>query len=168
MRVQPKSEAEVESPGYELLPPGEYDFEIAEAEETTSKAGNEMVKLKVWIFPANGGRRVVFDYLVSSDNAAFKVRGFAKGTGMLADYEAGDMPAGNMVGKSGRCKITIQKDTTGQYEDRNAVGAYLPARAAAPQDRPQQPRQPPPVRQNASGPNFDAPKSGNIDDEIPF
>ena len=148
MRVNPKSEEEIARAG--LLPAGEYGFEIVEAEDKVSKAGNEMVELKVKLFGPDGDA-TVFDYLIDGGRSAFKVRHFAESTGMIGQYERGDMPAHLMVGKTGRCKVAITKDKNGQYPDKNGIADYIKATGA-----PVQSRRP------ASPPKQD------LDDDIPF
>lgn len=125
MRFTPKSEQELASG--DLVPAGTYDFEVKSAEETVSKSGNDMVKLSIWIFSESGAKRVVFDYLVGTEAAQFKVRGFAAAVGLLEEYDGGEMEAIDMEGKVGRCKIVVQKDTTGQYSDKNSVASYIAA-----------------------------------------
>lgn len=145
MRFTPKSEKEVAEAG--LLPKGMYDFEIAEATEKQSKAGNDMVELVVRVYDNEGRSRKLFDWLVDSEGAAYKIRHFAEATGMLAEYEKGELRSHDMVGKTGRCQVIIKKDKGGEYPDKNAISDYV------------------------SGGAVSAPKPGPaplVDDEIPF
>ena len=151
MRFAPKTENEIASAG--LWAAGEYDFEVTDAAEDQSKAGNDMVKLTVSVFNQEGQRRTIFDYLVDTEGGAYKIRHFAEAAGLLPQYERGEMAAEDMIGRNGRCKLTIQKDKSGQYPDKNGIGDYLkpkdgvaPARAAS----------------RAKVP------AGDIDDDIPF
>lgn len=124
MKVSPKTAEEVALAG--LITPGIYDFEVLDAKDTFSKAGNDMVELQIGIFDGSGRSRKVFDYLVDLDSMAFKNRHFAESVGMLADYERGEMKANDMFQRTGRCKVYVKKDKTGQYPDKNAIGDYLP------------------------------------------
>lgn len=124
MRFEPKSAQEVDEAG--LLDPGLYDFEVMEAEDKESKAGNDMVALGLRIEDHNGRGLKVLDWLVATDGGAYKVRHFAESVGLLAEYERGDMPAGLMIGKTGRCKITI-KPANGEFRAKNAVADYVGA-----------------------------------------
>ena len=152
MRFAPKSENELASAN--LWGPGEYDFEVNAAEEATSAKGNDMVKLTVWVFNHEGQRRTVFDYLVDTEGGAYKIRHFAEATGLLPQYERGELLADDMAGRTGRCKLTVQKDKSGQYPDKNGIGDYLKPKAGArPLSAPAQ-RKPVPA--------------GDIDDDIPF
>lgn len=154
MKFQPKSEAEFATAG--LWPASIVDFEVIEATDEISKSsGAEMVKLKIYLFNDRGEKRTVFDYLVSSEKALFKVHQFAKATGLLGAYEAGEMEALDMQGRTGRCKIAIQSDP--QYGDKNVIREYLPQSSMSPA-----PLAPAPARSAPRG-------GGSIEsDEIPF
>ena len=123
MRFTPKSEKELASDG--LWPAGTYDFEVIESDEATSASGNDMVKLKIFVFNDEGAKRTVFDYLVGTESAQFKVRGFAAAVGLLEEYESGEMDAVEMQGRTGKCKLTIQKDKSGAYPDKNGIASYV-------------------------------------------
>lgn len=149
MKFSPKSEKELAADG--LWPGGEYDFEIVEAEEATSKAGNDMIKMKVFVFNAEGNKRTVYDYLMES--VGYKLRHAAEACGLLSEYESGSLEAFDFQGKTGRCKLTIQKDKTGAYPDRNGIADYIPTVTTAS------------VAQAAQRARAKAPV---MDDEIPF
>lgn len=146
MRFEPKTEKEVSEAG--LLPHGTYDFEVVEAVEKQSKAGNDMVELKVRVFDSQGRYRNIFDYLVGSDGSAYKVRHFAEATDMLDAYDHGELRAQDMIGRAGQCKVIIKKDKSGQYPDKNSIADYL--KASSPTSGDPRPEPPP------------------IDDDIPF
>lgn len=124
MRFEPKTATEIDEAG--LLEPGLYDFEVVEAEDKTSKAGNDMVELGLRVENGDGRGFKLLDWLVATDGGAYKVRHFAESVGLLAAYEKGDMPAGMMIGKVGRCKISI-KPAEGQYRAKNTVADYVGA-----------------------------------------
>jgi hypothetical protein len=152
VRFTPKTSQEIDESS--LLDPGLYDFEVIEAEDKTSKAGNDMVAIAIRIEDSNGRGFKVLDWLVGTDGGAYKVRHFAETTGMLAEYEKGDMPAGYMIGKTGRCKITI-KPGSGEYRAKNAVADYVPGGALEPVGR----------TAGVAAASFNR---SEIDDEIPF
>ncbi len=163
MRVNPISEQDAEAQSASLWPEGVYDFEIKEAEETTSAAGNDMIKLEVWIFNTDSGRRLLFDYLL--DSVPWKLRHFAESCGLLPAYEAGDLIANEIVGRTGKCKVSVQaaKD---QWPAKNVIRDYIKSPmprtvseaivATAGQPRPQS------ASLRAKVP------AGDLDDEIPF
>lgn len=111
-----------------LAPPGEYDFEIISAEETTSKKGNEMIKLKLRVFVENGEIHV-YDYLVAG--MEYKLANFCDAIGRSDDYDDGEINADNLVGCAGKLKLVIeeaQKDKdTGEvkWPAKNAVKTYI-------------------------------------------
>lgn len=122
MRVEPKTDAEIET--MNLREAGEYDFEVLDAEEKQSKQGNEMVELKVKLEGADGRSFTLFDYLVSTDGMAYKVKHFAKAVGLLSEYEKGDMAAEYMLGRTGRCKLAVQP-AKGGYPAKNVIADYI-------------------------------------------
>lgn len=128
MRFEPKTAAEIDEAG--LLAAGVYDFEVMEAEDTTSKAGNDMAAIVLRIEDSEGRCFKVQDWLVATDGGAYKVRHFAEATGLLAEYEKGDMPAGFMIGKTGKAKIAV-KPAEGQYRAKNTVADYVLGGAVA-------------------------------------
>lgn len=142
MKFEPKTAQEIDESG--LLPAGVYDFEVMEAEDTTSKAGNDMAALVLRVENDDGRGFKILDWLVATDGGAYKVRHFAESVGLLAEYEKGDMPAGVMIGKIGRAKIAV-KPAEGQYRSKNVVADYVSGGAVAP-----------------------AASRGMADDEIPF
>lgn len=131
MRFEPKTEEELNAGN--LMANGEYDFEVADAEEQTSKkSGNDMIKLKLNFDGDEGRRHVVFDYLVGSEASLYKVRGFAEAVGLLPQYESGELQAVMMNGRTGRAKVEIDhKDKA--YPAKNVIRNYIkPKNGAAP------------------------------------
>lgn len=124
MRFEPKTEKEIAEGN--LLPLGNYDFEVAGAEEKTSKSGNDMIELKVRVYDNEGQGRTIFDYLVDTDGAAYKLRHFAYSVGRGPDYEKGELRADALPGLTGKAKVFVKKDKSGQYPDKNAIADYLP------------------------------------------
>ncbi len=122
MRFESKSESEIAESN--MIPEGEYPFEINSATEQTSKSGNEMVKLWVHIVDTEGKGHGIWDYLVAIDSMAYKLRHFAEATGMLPEYEQGEMTADSMVGCTGKCKVGIQPAKDG-YPAKNTIKDYI-------------------------------------------
>jgi hypothetical protein len=150
MKFTPKSEEEISAAN--LLAGGDYDFEIAKAEEAESKAGNEMIALTLHIEGEEGRRHTVFDYLVGADSSMFKVRGFAESVGLLQEYNKGEMPADILPGRTGRCQIGID-DKNKAYAPKNVVRAY---------------HKPASSGNGAMPPKAAAATRPPIDDDIPF
>ena len=136
MNFTPKTEKEIEEAN--LLPPGTYDFEIVDALDKTSKAGNEMIELNLRVFDSEGSSRYVRDWLMESIPA--KLRHVAYACGLGDKYEAGSLVAQDFLDRTGQVKLVVKKDKTGQYSDQNSVRDYLiAAGSASPQVKPQVP-----------------------------
>jgi hypothetical protein len=127
MKFTPKSVEEIALDS--LLPEGVYPFEVLDAVDTLSKAGNEMLKLKLVVF-GDGSSPHIYDYLL--EKLAYKLRHFAEATGLLAEYEAGELTAQHCVNKEGYCKLGIERQDG--YEPRNTVKDYMVKEKAADKD----------------------------------
>ena len=121
MQVSPKTDRELATAN--LFPAGEYDFEVVDAKDTVSKAGNDMIVLNLRVYDGMGSSRFVYDYLL--DQMAYKVKHAAEACGLLKDYESGKLDAASFVGKTGRVKLTIQASKDPQYDDKNVVKDYV-------------------------------------------
>lgn len=121
MRTTPKSEKELAEAG--LWPAGTVDFEVLTAEDTTSRKGSDMIKLKVKLYNDSGASQTVFDYLL--DAMPHKLRHAAEAFGLLDEYEAGGFEAIDCEGKTGKCKIKVDKNEG--YPDKNGISDYIPA-----------------------------------------
>lgn len=137
MKFKPKSAEQIKQEEKErkeafLWPVGEYSFEILEAEEGLSNAGNQQIKAKVKLFKDDGKSQTVYDYLQPEGAMAHKLRHLSEASGLLTEYETGEIEDYQLVGKTGICKVGINKDKTGQYPDRNGIVDYLvsPSKAA--------------------------------------
>lgn len=127
VNFKPKSEKEIQEA--QLLPAGEYDFDVLESEDARSKSGNDMIKVKLGIYNGDRITSHIFDYLMPAMEA--KLRHFCDTAGLLAEYESGSLTAEMCKGRSGKAKVIIQEDKTGQYPSRNSVKDYT-VRAAKP------------------------------------
>lgn len=156
MRFQPKSESDIQAErdaAMGLWPKGVYDFEIIGAEDRISSKGNEMIELSVRVFNGDGTHKTVRDFLLES--MPHKLRHAAEACGMLADYERGTIAAGRMIGRTGRCRLGVEKDKSGQFPDKNRIEDYdKPAVSLGARPAPAAQRQ--------------AVHAGDLDDEIPF
>ena len=121
MKFNPKTEKEINDAG--LWPNGVYAFKVMDAEERVSKAGNDMIVLKLKVYNNDGGCIHVDDYLLES--MAFKLRHAAEACGLLPEYEAGDLSASNFDWAEGRLRLKIQRQKDGTYQDKNVVADYV-------------------------------------------
>ena len=89
MRFNPK--ADEKAAARTLFDDGIYDFEVASAEDAVSKtSGAEMLKLVLWVFDTDGNKTTVFEYLVSSEKAQFKLKEFCRAVGLEEAFDAGE------------------------------------------------------------------------------
>ena len=151
MKVTPKTEKEIAEAN--LLKIGIYDAEVIKAEDTMSKAGNDMIALTLRVY-SDDASVLVNDYLL--DALAYKVRHAAEAMGLLTDYESGTLLAGSMIGKPVRVRLSIQADKTGQYPDRNGVADYVVDKGARP------------AATSHAADRRPVPPPHDLDDEVPF
>lgn len=146
MKFTPKSQKEIDE--MKLLPEGEYPFQISGGEDTVSKAGNEMIKLLVRVFKADGNFVLVSDYLMEA--MAYKLRHACEACGLLHEYESGVLLGTNFIGKTGHLKLKVKVDKEGKYADQNNIADYIvPKEGEA--------KKPLPVKQH-----------DDLEDQIPF
>ena len=119
MHFQPKSEQEIAES--KLWKTGVYDFEVLDAFEKTSKAGNPMIELKLRL--SDGVRtRIIWDYLL--EETPEKLRHACAVCGLLDKYETGVLSNDDFVGKTGKLRLIVEKGK-GRYADKNAIADYL-------------------------------------------
>ena len=158
MKFQPKTEDQLAEES--LLPEGVYPFDIINAVDTFSKAGNEMLKIKLMVYGNDGQTPHLYDYLL--EKIAFKLRHFAETTGLLKEYERGELNAAMCSGKCGFCKLAIEP--AGDYPAKNIVKDYVVQEANHPSASNAPKRAtPPPKASKAPGTAGAA-----FDDDIPF
>jgi len=120
MEFEPKTDEELDMEG--LLEPGVYDCEVIEAEDQKSKSGNDMIKLKLQAWRANGSSAHVFDYILPA--FARKLKHFCYAAGLEAQYDAGKVTASDCYGKAVQAEIDIEKQEN--YKPKNVVVDYMP------------------------------------------
>jgi hypothetical protein len=122
MQFQPIKPEEDKPLERSLFPEGEYDFKVVDAIDTQSKAGNDMIKLKLQVLAPDGQSAVVFDYLLAA--MEFKLRHFCVTTDMLDSYNSGDLKAIDCDGCTGMLRLKIEPESNG-YPAKNVVEDYL-------------------------------------------
>jgi len=117
---------QMEPKEYSLLQPGNYFFQVKSAEAKVSNAGNEMIALCIEV-ASEHRTHLVYDYLVGSAAAFWKVKNFCFAVGLSGALKAGgSISETDCLGKKGKVKITIDPGTNG-YSDRNTVEDYVAA-----------------------------------------
>lgn len=107
----------------QLLPEGDYNFEVKKAEEGIGKqSGEPYLKLSLVIF--HGDREVsITDFLSFGPKSHKKLWGFCQSTGTEQSYHKGQINSQSVEGLSGRLYLGIQPQDP-PYEPKNAVAYY--------------------------------------------
>lgn len=123
MNFEPKSEQELEEAM--LLPDGDYPFEVSNAEDKTSKGGNEMIAIQLTVFDEQGRGTFLRDWLVAKDEPLClqKILQFCYATGLGDQYQSGNLTSDSCYGATGRC--TVRQRTSTDYGTQNVVSGYL-------------------------------------------
>jgi len=123
MKFTPKKEEELGKKSF-VLPAGEYEFSVMSAEDTKSTAGNEMIKVKLAVYPPDGGKPShVYDNLLEA--MAYKLRHFAFAVGLGEEYSSGKLEASECAGRGGLVTLKVgeyQGKPKNEVEDYRANG----------------------------------------------
>lgn len=120
MKFKPQTEEEAAAAERKTLPAGIYDAEVLLAEETRSKAGNDMLKIKLAVYRPNGGQEWVWDYITDT---SYRLAQLMTACGLSEQYQKGEVQADEIEGKS--FKVTLKIDPArGDFSERNSVGRY--------------------------------------------
>lgn len=125
MKITPKTEEQLNES--RLLPDGEYPFTVLDSDEIPSKSeknrGKMMFALKLNVHGPDGDQHV-YDYFADWFSE-WKLRHFAETTGLLADYEAGELNGamGAFAGRTGY--VLIKTEPAGKYPAKNVVDDYV-------------------------------------------
>jgi Protein of unknown function (DUF669) len=134
------------------LPEGTYDFVVADANDKQSQSGNDMIELQLIIKGPDGQESKIFDNLVFSPKAFWKIDMFRVCTGdKLVAGQSVEFNAEDCLDRTGKCYVIVDK-----YEgrERNRVKEYLDRDAI---DKPGVPQQ-----------TVSARKPQPVDDELPM
>lgn len=123
MIFEPKTEKQLAES--RVLHAGVYQFEILEAWEKTSAAGNPMIELKVQVTNGNGISRTLADYLLAKGIRAEKLLHCCVACGLRERYDSGSLSDEDFRGKRGRLRVGIEKKKG--YPERNVIEDYLAA-----------------------------------------
>ena len=115
-----KDWADDDGGGSFLLPEGKFSFEVAKAEQKTSKAGNDMIAITLHVYDGKGGAKVfVYDWLTSAFKK--KVVDFCRCVGLSDLVEGGELTATRCLQRTGEVHL-IQEEYEGTT--RNKVDRY--------------------------------------------
>lgn len=118
------------------LPDGDYEAVIINAEETQSKAGNDMVVITWRVYGNSGDVVELKDYIV--DHQPWKLKRIAKAIGRLKQFESGEFRADDYRNQSATLTLVTKED---DYGPKNEVKVYqtLQRTSAARTDGPHSP-----------------------------
>jgi hypothetical protein len=113
-----------------LLADGIYPFVVKNVEQQVSKSSIAMLKVKLVVVAAENDMRVIFDYLLATEQMMFKLKHFCESIGIADKYEKGSFEPSDCIERSGKVKIGVQKgaakdDGSGFYPDKNSVKDYV-------------------------------------------
>jgi hypothetical protein len=108
-----------------VLTPGIYPFKVLQAADETSRAGNDMIHLKLGVERHNGTDQWVHDYIVATQ--PHKLKALCRAVGMLDLFDTGEITAAQLVGASGKVKVKIEPPK-GSWPEKNTVDEYVERR----------------------------------------
>lgn len=90
-----------------FVPNGDYLVTVIEASETVSKAGDEMIKLKLEV-EEHGVN--LYDYLVATEASFWKIDTFRKSIGeRVAEGEEVELVASDLEGRQGYARLRVEE-----------------------------------------------------------
>jgi hypothetical protein len=133
------------------VPEGVYDFTVADANDKQSSSGNDMIELQLLIKGQDGEEVRIYDNLVFTPKAFWKIDMFRVCTGdKLVAGQSVAFDATDCLDRTGKCYVILDK-----YEgrERNKVKEYL---------------DPAEIKDSQKPVKAQEPASPPIDDEIPM
>jgi hypothetical protein len=105
---------------------GNYLLAVIGAEEKTSSKGSEMIELKLEVIGPDieeGQGAILFDYLVFTESAAWKIDQFRRACGEnIVEGKEVEVEASDLEGKSVEAHLVIEEF---KGKKRNKVGDYI-------------------------------------------
>ena len=99
--------------------PGDYEVEVVDAVETTSKNGHEMIELKLKTSEGS----YLYDFLVFIPSAFWKIDAFRAATGeAVTPDEDVELTSDDLVGRTGHARLSVEEYNG---RKRNKVAAWL-------------------------------------------
>lgn len=115
---------------FELVPAGDYDFEVVKFERSRSKGSDRLPSSPMAVLTikvSNGNESAnVTDYLILHSKTEWKLSQFFRSIGQKKAGEAYRMNWSAVPGAKGRCKVKVEKYTTDKGEEResNKIDKY--------------------------------------------
>ena len=103
--------------------PGDYQVEVVDAVETTSKNGHEMIELKLKTSEGS----YLYDFLVFIPSAFWKIDAFRAATGeSVTPEEDVEITPDDLIGRTGTARLALEEYNG---RKRNKVAAWLTGNA---------------------------------------
>ncbi len=88
------------------LPDGEYEAVVTQARECVSRAGNDMIWLKLLVDTAEHGKRVLHAHLLPLQQCLWKVMQFCDATGLSDTFDKGQLSSQDCQGLLVRVRVS--------------------------------------------------------------
>lgn len=121
-------DGEIKNDGQDLLPEGEYDFAVTKVDKTTSQSsGAPMAVVTLQAYGPDDAVVTVYDYLVLTRAAEWKLSAFFRAIGMKKHGEPFVMNWDAVEGKAGRAEFYVDEfeKQDGSKAKKNKVQRYL-------------------------------------------
>lgn len=156
MKFEPKSREELSN----LLPEGNYQGTIDNAEEKQSSSGNPMIVLRVGVYDSEGNKRIITDRLILIESMQWKLYDFCESADLMDCYDAGELSAASCIDRTVHCKV-VRKKAEGEYPEKNEIKTYYLPKGGNPK--------PAPVKAAApKNSRVSAPAGAKDDADVPF
>ncbi len=107
----------------DFIEPGDHEVEVIDAVETVSKSGHEMIELKL----RTGTGSLLYDFLVFTSNAFWKIDAFRASTGELVmPDEDVEISGEDLIGRIGTARLIVDEYNG---RKRNKVVGWLTPKA---------------------------------------
>ena len=121
--IMPSYKASTPTERPDHVEPGDYEVEVVDAVETTSKNGHEMIELKLKTSEGS----YLYDFLVFIASAFWKIDAFRAATGEeVTPDEDVELTADDLVGRTGYARLSVEEYNG---RKRNKVAAWLTGNA---------------------------------------
>lgn len=107
----------IPDPEYVLIPEGEYEVEVAEVKEKTTKDGDEMWSVKFKITAGEFSGKKIFTNLVFSDGGLGNIKKFLKSAGFDMNTERVDLRSESIEGATLRATV-MHEDYQGRAQSK--------------------------------------------------
>jgi hypothetical protein len=103
----------------DFVEPGDYEVEVVNAIETTSKGGHDMIELNL----KTSAGSYLYDFLVFIPTAFWKIDSFRAATGEVVEPDQDvELTADHVIGRTGTARLIVEEYNG---KKRNKVAAWI-------------------------------------------